>query len=272
MKTLKDHIILYDAECPMCSLYTNAFVRSKMLDKDGRSPYQCSDAISQVDIKRAVNEIALINKNTGEVKYGVDSLVAVVSNSFPVFKFFSKSKMLMWMAAKMYSFISFNRRVIIPNDERRDLFVAQPAYKRGYRILYLIVTFLFTAFILSNYSALLKEIIPVANAYREYLICAGQLFFQAGIIAFVAPAASPQYLGNMMTISFAGALLLLVVLVVSRWVHVSPEFATAYFLAVALLMLLEHIRRMRLLRLGNTLSVTWVLYRLLILLWIYEIQ
>jgi predicted DCC family thiol-disulfide oxidoreductase YuxK len=268
MKTLKDHIILYDAECPMCSLYTNAFVRSKMLDKDGRSAYQCSEAISQVDIKRAVNEIALINKKTGEVKYGVDSLIAVIANSFPVFKLLLKSTMLMWMARKMYSFISYNRRVIIPHDERKDPFVAQPEYKKGYRILYVIVTFLFTSFILSNYSALLMDIIPVADAYREYLICAGQVFFQAGIIAFVAPAVSPHYLGNMMTVSTAGALLLLPLVVVSRWVHISPEFAIVYFLAVALLMLLEHVRRMRLLRLDNTLSVTWVLYRLLILLWI----
>jgi predicted DCC family thiol-disulfide oxidoreductase YuxK len=268
MKTLKDHVILYDAECPMCSLYTNAFVRSKMLDNNGRAAYQCSDAISRVDIKRAVNEIALINKKTGEVTYGMESLIAVIANSFPSFNFCLKSNMLMWMARKVYSFISYNRRVIIPNDERKDSFVAQPAYKRGYRILYLIVTFLFTSFILSNYSGLLKEIIPVADTYREYLICAGQVFFQAGIIAFIAPAVSPHYLGNMMTISSAGALLLLPVVVVSRWVHVSTEFAIAYFLVVALLMLLEHIRRMRLLGLGNTLSVTWVLYRLLILLWI----
>jgi predicted DCC family thiol-disulfide oxidoreductase YuxK len=40
MKTLKDHTLLYDATCPMCRLYTRAFVSSGMLDQEGRAPYQ----------------------------------------------------------------------------------------------------------------------------------------------------------------------------------------------------------------------------------------
>ncbi len=40
MKTLKDHLILYDAECPMCKLYTGAIVKAGMLDISGRAPYQ----------------------------------------------------------------------------------------------------------------------------------------------------------------------------------------------------------------------------------------
>jgi predicted DCC family thiol-disulfide oxidoreductase YuxK len=38
MKTLHNHIILYDAECPMCNLYTSAFVRNGLLDN--REAYQ----------------------------------------------------------------------------------------------------------------------------------------------------------------------------------------------------------------------------------------
>jgi predicted DCC family thiol-disulfide oxidoreductase YuxK len=30
MKTLKDHVILYDAECPMCKVYTHAFTTTGM--------------------------------------------------------------------------------------------------------------------------------------------------------------------------------------------------------------------------------------------------
>jgi len=36
MKTLANHIILYDEECPMCFAYTKAFIKLDMLPKNGR--------------------------------------------------------------------------------------------------------------------------------------------------------------------------------------------------------------------------------------------
>jgi predicted DCC family thiol-disulfide oxidoreductase YuxK len=69
MKTLQNHLILYDAECPMCNLYTKAFVSSGLLGQDGRAAYQDVDnsVCPMVDRQRAVNEIALVNQTTGEV-------------------------------------------------------------------------------------------------------------------------------------------------------------------------------------------------------------
>ena len=40
MKTLSNHVILYDSECPMCTIYTYAFTATGMLDTEGRAPYQ----------------------------------------------------------------------------------------------------------------------------------------------------------------------------------------------------------------------------------------
>jgi hypothetical protein len=70
----------------------------------------------------------------------------------------------------------------------------------------------------------------------------------------------------MMTISFAGALLLLPVLLLHQWFGSSSAYYAGWFLIVAGLMLIEHIRRTKLLQLGWVLTITWVLYRLLILL------
>ncbi|MBL4678763.1 MAG: DUF393 domain-containing protein, partial [Mucilaginibacter sp.] len=69
MKTLGNYTILYDAECPMCNIYTKAFVKTGLLDKDGRAPYQelPQDACPLVNRQRAADEIALINRETGEV-------------------------------------------------------------------------------------------------------------------------------------------------------------------------------------------------------------
>jgi len=70
----------------------------------------------------------------------------------------------------------------------------------------------------------------------------------------------------MMTISFAGALLLLPPFLLAIWFQLDPIFYVAWFMAVAGLMLLEHIRRSNLLKIDWTLSITWVLYRIAILL------
>ena len=115
MKTLKDHTIFYDAVCPMCNAYTNAFVRSGMLDREGRGTYQQLPAAyaGKIDLQRAVNEIALINRQTGEVHYGIDSMFLVIGHSFPFLQPFFRNRLCAWLANKIYRFISYNRRVIM---------------------------------------------------------------------------------------------------------------------------------------------------------------
>ena len=88
MNTLKNHQILFDAECPMCKVYTQLFVSTGMLDVKGRAAYQeiPAQACPMLDRQRAANEIALINQETGEVTYGVQSLFKVLAVAYPVFK------------------------------------------------------------------------------------------------------------------------------------------------------------------------------------------
>jgi len=75
-----------------------------------------------------------------------------------------------------------------------------------------------------------------------------------------------DYLGNMMTVSLIGSLLLLPVLLAHKIFPAIPsEFFPAWFMVVVGIMLLEHIRRTKLLGLSTLLSATWVLYRLLVL-------
>jgi hypothetical protein len=79
-----------------------------------------------------------------------------------------------------------------------------------------------------------------------------------------APAKRWDYLGNMMTISFAGALLLVPVILIHHLIH-WPLFSPLYFMVVAGLMFAEHIRRTKLLALGWLLTITWALYRIILL-------
>lgn len=267
MRTLRNHIILYDEECPMCKAYTRGFVKAGMLGDEGRQSYQQVPAAfcPLIDKQRAADEIALVNTETGTVSYGIDSLFTVIGHSFPVFAPLFGWKPFRRLARKSYAFISYNRRVIIPVDTRQQSASVQPRFRLSYRIAYLAVAWLITSFVLSRYSVSLEPLLPPGPWYREWLICAGQIPFQALVIHYTNPAKTWQYLGNMMTISLAGALLLLPLLLVGKLLHAPVAFFAGSFLLVAALMLLEHIRRCRLLGVSAGLSVSWVLYRVILL-------
>lgn len=103
--------------------------------------------------------------------------------------------------------------------------------------------------------------IPQGGPFREYLVCGGQILFQGIVLSIYAPAKRWDYLGNMMTISLAGALLLCPI----GAFRPAPLPAAAGFMLVAGLMFFEHIRRAKLLGLGWLPTITWAVYRLLIL-------
>ncbi len=267
MKTLKNHVVLFDAECPMCSVYTKAFVKTGMLDGGGRAAYQTmpQNACPVYDRQRAVNEIALVNLTNGEVTYGIKSLFKILGNAWPVFKPLFAFAPFAWFMSKVYAFISYNRRVIIPPNKDEAAFAYQPSFKLHYRIAFLLFTWFCTGFMLTRYAHLLVGMVPLGGAYREYFICGGQVIFQALVICTYAKERVWTYLGNMMTISFAGSLLLLIPLAVSHWLILSPLTCTLCFMAVAGLMFLEHIRRTKLLGLGWVMTITWVSYRIALL-------
>lgn len=266
MKTLNNHIILYDADCPMCKAYTKAFTHSGMLDSSGRASYQDLPEATcpLIDRQRAANEIALVNTATGEVSYGIQSLFKVIGNSWPVFNPLFTFAPFVWLMKKFYAFISYNRRVIIPAGHPAQ--GIQPSLRLGYRLLYLVFTWFIVGSILTVYAHHLTPLVPPGDPLREYYICGGQVLFQGVGISLYAPAKRWEYLGNMMTISLAGALLLLPVLLIAKFVVLNPVVCILCFLGVAGLMFLEHIRRTGLMQLGWLLTISWVIYRLLLLI------
>src|SRR5689334_18479535 len=104
MKTLEDHVIIYDDECPMCNAYTSAFVATGMLDKEGRRAYSTTDQrnIPEVDWHRAKNEIALIDLKNNKVTYGVNSLLSIVGNSMPAFRPLFSTALFQYIIGRVY--------------------------------------------------------------------------------------------------------------------------------------------------------------------------
>ena len=267
MKLLKDHILLFDSQCPLCTAYSNAFVKARMLDKNGRQAYQEmeEEICIYVDKDKARNEIALVDKASGTVYYGIDSIFKVIANNYPSLKKVFQFSPFYWLMKKMYAFISYNRKVIVPPKKTGDTCV--PDLNIKYRIAYLIFTWFLSSLLLTSYATHLTDIIPPSNLYREFIICGGQIIFQSIVLLSLDRKKVWEYLGNMMTISFAASLTLLLVMGIGRFFFIDNSAGyTVIFLFIAGLMFLEHMRRMKRIGLNIVPSITWIIYRILVLI------
>lgn len=271
MNTLYDHTIIYDNECPMCQAYTKVFIKTGMLDKKGREAFGLmSDNLYNIDLQRACNEIALVNRNDNTVTYGIESLFKIFGHSFPFLRRLFKRKAFKLTMARIYFFISYNRKVIVPGKFFESENSCTPSLNIKYRIAYLVFTWICTAIILHAYSELLTDLIPAGSFKRELLICGGQIVFQAAIVACFNKERLIHYLGNLMTVSFGGAILLLPILLTQNYFGGSL-LLLVYFMIVGSLMFLEHMRRVKILELPIMISLSWVLYRLIVLTFIIDI-
>jgi hypothetical protein len=270
MKTLENQTLLYDEDCPLCSLYTTGFVKSGMLDENGRKSYcQLSDEEqSFVDLKRAPNEIALINNKTKTVTYGVDSLIKVIGFSFPIIEKIATVKPIHFILKKMYSFVSYNRKVIIPGTVKEEnKLECTPDFNYKYRFLFIGFALTITSFVLFGYSNLIP-ILPKSNITREIILAFGQIVFQSLFLLKFDKKTIINYAGNLMTVSLMGSLILLPILILNQFINLPEMFVLGWFGITVLIMCTEHFRRVKVLKLPFYLSYTWILYRIVALLFI----
>ncbi|MGG7663995.1 DCC1-like thiol-disulfide oxidoreductase family protein [Dyadobacter sp. BHUBP1] len=268
MKTLHSYTILYDAECPMCDLYTGAFVRNGLLDAHGREAYQeyAGAACPNLDWQRAVNEIALVNQATGEVTYGIESLLKVCGNAIPLLAPLFRWKPFLWIASKAYAFISYNRRVIIPAAASKNKFGYQPSFNAKYRIAWIILGWVVTSLVMATYPSLLGGTITSEMFVGEFAICAGHILLQCLMLMLGKKSKIWDYLGNLTTISLAGALVFFLTTLTCMLLNLSWQIAGISGLIIIALMIREHVRRSRLLGIGYWPTITWILYRVIIVI------
>lgn len=259
MKTLKNHTLIYDNECPMCNLYSKGFTKCGMLDEKGREAFTEMSAGNKsiIDFTRAKNEIALIDHNRNEVVYGLDSLLLIIGNSFPLLEKIARAEPFFWFFKKLYSLISYNRKQIILSAKDDDKESCVPDFNLKYRITYMAFVLIFSAYILSLFSGKLGFNLS-HHFLREFTVCIGQILWQTLFLRTYLKERIWNYLGNMMTVSLIGTLLLIPAL----FTDFTPNFYIVYFGIVVLIMFLEHLRRCKLLKLNYLPTISWTLFRI----------
>nr|WP_223845627.1 hypothetical protein [Flavobacterium selenitireducens] len=263
---MTNQTLIYDEDCPLCRAYSSAFVKTGMLDKNGKMPYSALQTCSFIDRDRAANEIALVDLANSKTIYGIDSLLAVIGNSFPLVEKIGKTAPVHYLLKKLYRFVSYNRKVIMPNTRMAMARVqCLPDFNVRYRVCYLIFATILTAITLNAYAGLLPQM-KTSGLHLEITLAFGQIFFQALFLLHKGFRTTLDYAGHLLTVSLMGALLLLPMLIASRFVTLGEFVSTNYFLLVASAMFIEHFRRVDLLGLPKILCATWVLYRVLFLI------
>jgi hypothetical protein len=259
MKTLKNHTLIYDNECPMCNLYSKGFTQCGMLDEDGREAFTEISVRNRtlVDFNRARNEIALVDHTRNKVVYGLDSLLLIIGNSFPLLEKIARIKPLYWFFKRLYSFVSYNRKQIIPSAKDDTETSCIPDFNLKYRIAYIAFVVIFSTYILSLFSGRMGFNLK-PDFIRELTVCLGQILWQTVFLRNYLKDKIWDYLGNMMTVSLMGTLLLIPALLTDF----APVFYLIYFGIVVLAMFLEHLRRCKILKLNYKPTISWILFRL----------
>ncbi|WP_027374228.1 MULTISPECIES: DCC1-like thiol-disulfide oxidoreductase family protein [Chryseobacterium] len=259
MKTLNNHTLIYDNECPMCNLYSKGFTQYGMLAEKGREAFTEISVGNKnlIDFDRAKNEIALIDHDHNKVVYGLDSLLLIIGNSFPTLAKIARVPPLYWFFKRLYSFVSYNRKQIIPSPKEYTEESCIPDFNLKYRIAYIAFVVFFSAYILSIFSVKLGLGLE-QNFGRELSVCLGQILWQTLFLKTYLKEKLWDYLGNMMTVSLLGTFLLIPALLTGF----SPVFYSMYFGIVVFVMFLEHIRRGKILKLNYLPTISWILFRL----------
>lgn len=263
MKTLINHTLIYDNECPICNIYSKGFIKSGMLDENGREAFTDMSLRNKnlIDFHRAKNEIALVDHEKNKVIYGLDSLLLIMGNSFPILENIARIQPLYWFFKKLYSFFSYNRKQIIPSKKDNTDEACIPDFNLKYRLAYIAFVVIFSGSTLSIFSTKLGLGLT-QNFWREFTICIGQIVWQTVFLKFYLKDKIWNYLGNMMTVSLIGTLLLIPAL----FLDLNPVSSIIYFGIVVFIMFLEYIRRCKILKLNFLPTFSWMIFRTTVLI------
>jgi len=262
--------LLIDQHCPMCKIYGKCFVKLKFLDRQAISPYQTigKQYTRHINMNRARNEIAFYDYETMKTLYGLDAMIEIVSQGKAGVHRFLHSKLIYGILLMLYRFISYNRKVIYPSKPLLGDRVCEPDVNLKYRTAYIIFSILFTGLVLNQFVQVISLHFGYEHIwYIEYLVALGQIPWQLAVVMMLKKKAKVwDYLGNMVTVSNIGALLLVPIILFYQYFLVSPFLIIAWFMLVVVFMFVEHIRRCHLIDLPWMMSFSWVLYRVLVLL------
>ncbi|MFN5833595.1 MAG: hypothetical protein ACK56K_07380 [Akkermansiaceae bacterium] len=136
-------------------------------------------------------------------------------------------------------------------------------------IAYLCFCVVISGFALGSFAKIIQEYLTTTYDYRtEGLMVLGQVAFQWSFMGNASWSKRKGYAIIALTVSMIGSLLLLPLIACHNIFTVSVLLATVYFFAVVTFIFAIHHSLIRTEKLPTILTYTWVLYRILLLIYL----
>lgn len=243
-------IIIYDDTCPLCAAYTKAFIKTGLIEKEGRIKFSTiqPEMLALVDAKRSVNEIPVIDTNTQQVWYGIDALLEILGQKIPFIKTACNIKPIKWCLHKMYKLISYNRRVIVATRQPAGNFDCTPDYNIRYRIIFMMLFLIFNTLMLFPFQHYLLNASLFKTSSVWQLQSAHTVLVALNIsIAFkLGKKDGIEYLGQANMLALMTLLLGFPLIIINKYFHLDNiAFNNVFLCMVAIFIMLEYTRRMK---------------------------
>lgn len=262
--------LLYDEDCPLCRWYTGKFVQYGFLTPQGRVSFtkHIRDFKGVVDPDLAQTKIACVNNDTKEVTYGVDSLLLILSQRFKIIGMIGKFKPVNYLLQLLYLLVSYNRKIVAPGPKQVVDCACEPSKSVFWRFIFIALISWFTYLIVHWYFSSFLTLFLVKNPVNDFALLTLQLLFQTSFFLLFRQKNLYDYLGHLAFTSFLGGLILLgfgLLIQTVGLIGTDIHFLAAVCFGITICFLFfEHKRRIHLKNWDYKLSLTWIVFRILI--------
>jgi predicted DCC family thiol-disulfide oxidoreductase YuxK len=247
MTIMKNKILVYDDNCPLCEWYSGLFVKYGFLKADGRKAFSTLDdsLISKIDFNKSRNEIPLLDTSTNKVLYGIDALLEILDQKIPFIKTTGNFTPLKWLLKRFYKLISFNRKLIVAKKCGAGSIDCSPDINYKYRFIFMAVCLVLNTLMLSPFQ---DHIFSKLSYYHLDLLQLQTAHFSFVVInctlAFTfSKARGYEYLGQVNMLALTVILLLTPLFIINFFFFIE-WLSTAWLIIVAAIIFKEYARRM----------------------------
>lgn len=253
---MKKYSIVFDNKCGVCSVGVKTFKAIGLMDSQQGielENFQKNNITCNVDPKRACDEMAVINNETLDVNYGYDGYLDLLSVNRPKIAQFFAGKRIKYFINLFYLFLASNRRVIAPIQPNET--TCTPTLKKGYRFSFLLFIGIYALVITYIKGELLHDY-PVFEFLSGWkLICVTGLGWLLVGVTYQKQN-KWSYWGHLAMI--AGSAILLQTLGLVGY-YFSPSI---WWILVSmglsdLLMLVMHLKRVKVLGISQIITIRW---------------
>jgi predicted DCC family thiol-disulfide oxidoreductase YuxK len=244
---MKNKILVYDDNCPLCQWYSGLFVKYGFLEPEGRKAFSVLDEklLVQIDFNKSRNEIPLLDTTSGKVLYGIDALLEILDKKIPFIKSAGNLKPVKWFLKKLYKLVSYNRKVIVAKKCSAGSIDCAPDINYRYRFAFLAACLLVNTFMLFPIHYLIFSRLSYYHLSTSMLQTTHfSLVIANCMLAFCfTKQKAIEYLGQVNMLATTVILLLMPLLFVQLF-YFEEIFASIFLIAIAIFILKEYLRRM----------------------------